>query len=268
MKLWREFLIIVLIFGCIWLVFTWQTPSLPSTSFEIGEEREKDLAELIMKDLKREYTFYDDSVSDALLLPIAERLLDSLNPKSYEYKFHLIESSHVNAFATIDGHIFVFSGLIRFIDHPEELAGVLAHEIGHHENGDLVDRLVKELGLSVIMAVLTGGDAVMVSEISKLLISSGFDRKQEREADEFAYELLIKSQIKPARIAHFFTKLKAEQQTYPDELEIIMTHPNSKNRIEDALTIELPEDFKEKEFDLDWDERVKRHLGYSPESVD
>lgn len=262
MKLWRELITITLLFGLIWLIFTWKTPGLPDTSFEIGEEREKELAELIMKDLKRDYTFYDDSVTEALILPIANRLLDSLNPKSYEYKFHVIESSQINAFATIDGHIFIFSGLIQFVNHPEELAGVLSHEIGHHENGDLVDRLVKELGLSVIMAVLTGGDAVMVSEISKLLISTGFDRKQEKEADEFAHNLLIKSQINPTRIAHFFTKLKAENQTYPDELEIIMTHPNSKSRIESALTAPLPDGFEEKEFELDWERLVEEYLGY------
>lgn len=261
MKIWRELLILVLIFGLIWLAFTWRPLSLPGTELKLSKERERDLAELIMEDLEDVYDFYDDSVVNELLTPITTRLLDSLNPQQYEYKFHLIDASNeVNAFATIDGHVYVFSGLMKFVDNPEQLAGILAHEIGHHENGDLVDRLMKELGLSVLAAVLTGGDAVMISEITKLLISSGFDRKQEREADEFAYQLMVKAQINPARLAHFFTKLKAEEKAYPDDLEIIMTHPNSKNRITGALSHPLPENFEEKEFDLNWSELIEKHF--------
>ncbi|MEO9485585.1 MAG: M48 family metallopeptidase [Ekhidna sp.] len=257
MKIWRELLILVIIFGLIWLAFTWRPLSIPGTDLRLSKEREKDLAELIMDDLQDQYEFYDDSVTSKILGPITRRLLDSLSPQRYEYKFHLLDDSHeINAFATLDGNIYVFSGLLKFVDNPEQLAGILAHEIGHHENGDLVDRLMKELGLSVLAAVLTGGDAVMISEISKLLLSSGFDRKQEREADEFAYQLMVKSQINPSRLAHFFTKLKTEEKSYPDDLEIIMTHPNSKNRIEGALSYNLPEGFEEQPFDFDWEEIV------------
>ncbi len=257
MKIWRELLILVLIFGLIWLAFTWRPLSIPGTDLKLSKEREKDLAALIMDDIEKQYDFYDDSVVSQILTPISSRLLDSLNPKAYEYKFHLIDASNeINAFATLDGNIYVFSGLIKFVDNPEQLAGILAHEIGHHENGDVVDRLMKELGLSVLVAVLAGGDAVMISEISRLLISTGFDRKQEREADEFAYQLMAKTSINPARLAHFFTKLKTEQKSYPDDLEIIMTHPNSKNRIEGALSYKLPIGFEEKEFGLNWKELV------------
>ncbi len=258
MKIWRELIILILIFGLIWLAFTWRPLSIPGAELKLSKEREKDLSGLIMDDLKAQYEFYDDSVVSRILAPITSRLLDSLANPRYEYKFHLLDDSNeINAFATLDGNIYVFSGLIQFVDNPEQLAGILAHEIGHHENGDLVDRLMKELGLSVLAAVLTGGDAVMISEISKLLLSSGFDRKQEREADEFAYELMTKSSINPARLAHFFTKLKTEEKSYPDDLEIIMTHPNSKNRIEGALSYPLPKGFEEREFDLSWEDLIE-----------
>lgn len=261
MKVWRELLILVLIFGLIWLAFTWRPLSLPDSDFRLSREREKDLAELIMDDLEDEFEFYPDSTVANVLSPITQRLLDSLQPKKYEYKFHLIDNaSEINAFATIDGHIYVFSGLLKFADNPEQVAGIIAHEIGHHENGDLVDRLMKELGLSVLVAVLSGGDAVMISEISKILISTGFDRKQEREADAFAYELMTKTQIKPSRLAHFFTKLKAEEKTYPDDLEIIATHPNSKNRIEWALSYPLPKGFEERPFDIEWETVLQKNL--------
>lgn len=257
MKIWRELIILILIFGLIWLAFTWRPLSIPGTDLKLSKEREKDLASLIMDDIEDQYDFYDDSIVNKVLTPISNRLLDSLKPQRYEYKFHLLDDSNeINAFATLDGNIYVFSGLIKFVDNPEQLAGILAHEIGHHENGDVVDRLMKELGLSVLVAVLAGGDAVMISEISKLLISSGFDRKQEREADEFAYELMAKSMINPARLAHFFTKLKTEEKSYPDDLEIIMTHPNSKNRIEGALSYPLPEGFEERKFDVNWEKLV------------
>lgn len=260
MKIWKELFILVVAFGLIWIVFTYQSVELPETNLQISNEREAELSELIMDNLKSQYDFLDDSISEILLAPITQRLTDTLNSEKYDYTFHLIENHEINAFATIDGHIYVFSGLLKFVDSPEQLAGVIAHEIGHHENGDLVDRLIKELGLNVLLAVMTGGDAIMVSEISKLLISSGFDRKQEREADEFAYDLMAKARINPAQLAHFFTKLKMEAKTYPDDLEMIMTHPNSKNRIEGALTFPLPEGFQELTLDLNWSQLVEDHL--------
>lgn len=256
MKIWRDLLILVAVFGAIWWGFTYQPVDLPDTEINLSEERETELSELILKDLRKKYDFYEDTVVADFINPITSRLLDSLKRPKYDYTFHLVKSEQINAFATLDGHIFVFSGLLSFVDNPEQLAGILAHEIGHHENGDLVDRLIKELSLSVILAIMTGGDAVMISEMSKLLISSGFDRKQEREADEFAHDLMIKTGIKPARLAHFFMKLKADEKTYPDELEIIMTHPNSKHRIEDALEAELPEEFVEVPFPETWTEEV------------
>ena len=260
MKIWRELLILITIFGVIWAIFTYKPIVIPDSDLSINEEREKDLAKLIMDDLERKYDFYDDSVKAQLIYPITNRLLDSLEDKKYEYKFHLLSSAEINAFATLDGNIYVFSGLLEFVDNPEQLAGILSHEIGHHENGDPIDRLVKELGLNVVIAILTGGDAVMVSEVSKMLISTKFDRRQEQEADEFAHDLMIKARISPARLAHFFTKLKNEEKAYPDELEMIMTHPNSKHRIEAALTVDLPNNFEEHEYDLDWDNLIEEHL--------
>lgn len=257
MKIWRDLLVIVVIFGAVWAVFTWRPMGLPSADMSLNREREQELSELILDDLRSENTFYADSVVELLLDPIVDRLLKSIVSPKYNYKLHLVENTAINAFATLDGHVFVYSGLVKFASGPEEIAAIIAHELGHHENGDLTDKVIKELGLNVVMAILTGGDAVMAGEVTRLLLSTGFDRKQEREADEFAHVLLAKSQLNPARMAHFFTRLKTAEKTYPDDLEVIMTHPSSKNRIEQALKAELPEDFVEIEYDLDWEVLIK-----------
>ncbi len=260
MKIWREFFIIILVFGLVWIAFTWSPVDLPDTDITVSKEREKELSDLIFDDLKNDNTFYHDSVVLKIIEPVLNRLIRSVDSPKYEYKLHLINNSRVNAFATLDGHIFIYSGLVKFVSGPEELAGILAHEIGHHENSDLIDKLVGELGINVIMAILTGGDAVMVSEVTRLLLSAGFGRTQEKEADDFAHRVLIRSQLKPARMAHFFTRMKAEEKTYPDELEVIMTHPNSKKRIERALSVKLPDDFKEVSFNLKWKQLVEESL--------
>ncbi len=253
MKIWRELGVLILIFALIWLFFIWVPIPIPNENIKLSKEREKELAALIMDDLEDTYEFYPDSITEKLIKPITNRLVDSLDTPLYEYKFHLINNhNEINAFATIDGHIYIFSGLIKFVDNPEQLAGIIAHEIGHHENGDLVHRLIKDLGLRVLVTVMTGGDAVMTSKISELLISSSFNRKQESKADKFAYKLMSKALINPARLAHFFSKLKTEEKTYLDDLEIIMTHPNSKNRINEALSYPLSKDFNEQEFDMNW----------------
>src|SRR5690606_24136018 len=112
----------------------------------------------------------------------------------------------VNAFALPGGNIVILSGLLEFSENPEEVAAVLAHEMAHVEKRHVVDRLLKEFGMQVVFGVLTGGDLVVLSEISRTVTSTFFDRRQEEEADEFALELLHRCNISPRALGTLFRR--------------------------------------------------------------
>jgi predicted Zn-dependent protease len=144
-------------------------------------------------------------------------------------KIHILENDEINAFALPNGNLIVNSGLILNSDNEEELAGVLCHEIAHIELNHITKKLIKEIGLSVLISMTTGNSgSEVIKESVKILSSSAFDRSLEKEADIQAVNYMLNSQIDPIPFSEFLYKLsKKEDIKY---LTWISTHPDSKER--------------------------------------
>jgi predicted Zn-dependent protease len=167
---------------------------------------------------------------------IVDRICSKNNINRETIKVHLITKNDINAFAMPGGHLVVYSGLIKAADNPDELAGVIAHEISHIELDHVMKKLIKEVGLSVLISMTSGnGGGEAIKQVSKILSSSAFDRKLEKEADISAVEYMINAKINPEPLAEFLYKLaenKADESTYEGWLN---THPDSKKRAEYIL---------------------------------
>ena len=253
------------LFGIIWAVFAY-FPIFPDDPGEmISIEKEEQLGDLMVEEIlgnHPDYQTLSNPVLDSAMKVMADRLLDQIGLTDYDFDIRVVDNDMVNAITLPAGHIFVFAGLIEFSEHPEEVAAVLAHEIGHVEKRHVVNKLIKEVGLTVIATVLTGGDPVIVTEVSRGLFSSMFDRSQEREADQYALDLLVKAKIAPTSLAAFFRRLKRQYGSVYESLEILSTHPHTNSRIKAALEYEVPEGFEREELGLDW-EAVKESLSVS-----
>lgn len=191
---------------------------------------------------------------DSMMWAVGKRLQEQIPTSEYDYNIIVLDNAQINAFTIPGGNIYVFSGLISFCESPEQLAAVLAHEMGHVEKRHTVDRLAREFGLSVLFSIMTGGDTVLLSDLYQTLISSGFSRSQEKEADQFALNLLEDASISPKSIASFFRKLNRENLAYDENIELVMTHPHNNTRIKASLNHEVDETFKEIPFNLNWEE--------------
>ncbi len=262
-SLWIDLLKLLAIGAAIWAVFTFIPlfPDTPKLDFSIDYEEK--LGEIIVKDIlstNPDFREIKNPVLDSAMNIITKRLTDNIGLTDYQYHIRVIESSEVNAFTLPGGNIFVFAGLIQFSEHPEEVAAVLSHEMGHVEKRHVVSKLVKELGLAFIVGILTNGDPMIISEVGKTAISTVFDREQEREADQFGLDLLAKSNVSPQAMATFFRRLEREKGTYNKALEILMTHPHVNSRIKASMEYKTPENFKAVDFGIDW-KNVKESLG-------
>ena len=191
---------------------------------------------------------------DSMMWAVSKRLQEQIPTSEYDYNIIVLDNAQINAFTIPGGNIYVFTGLISFCESPEQLAAVLAHEMGHVEKRHTVDRLAREFGLSVLFSIMTGGDTVLLSDLYQTLISSGFSRSQEKEADQFALNLLEDASISPKSIASFFRKLNRENLAYDENIELVMTHPHNNTRIKASLNHEVDETFKEIPFNLNWEE--------------
>lgn len=228
-------------------------------SYDVSIKQEEKLGNLLKDMIWDQFPKVNENTADTALQVIAKRLVQALDTTAYRYEFSLVKSDKINAFTIPGGNIYMFSELMKTAENPEEVAAVLAHEIGHAEQRHVVTKLIKELSLTVIVSVLSGGDPSLLTKILKDIIGNSFDRKQEEEADKFALDLLEKAGISPKNLAKFFEHLKEKDLDYDENLEILMTHPHNDKRIELARKYKTKNDFRSIPFNMDW-EKVQASL--------
>jgi Zn-dependent protease with chaperone function len=151
--------------------------------------------------------------------------------KRYKLKFHIVKDDSINAYALPSGDVVIFTGLIKKSDSPEEIAGVLAHELNHIYQRHSTKRIIKRFGLSILLALILGDLGSTLDSIGGNLASLKFDRDEEREADKKGLELLVKSKINPNGMISFFKKIHEIDKSLPKVFSFISTHPNTEERI-------------------------------------
>ncbi len=251
----RQLIVLIAVFISTWLIFSYISENYfdnRDTKTIISIDSEEKLASAIHSIILSEYDTINLPLTNIALDSILMRLQKGIDSARYKYRFTVINSNQLNAFATLGGRIYIFKGLIEQSDNAEMLASVLAHEIGHIEHHDFEKRLVKNMAISTVVAVATGGNENLISELSKSLIGSSYDRQQEAYADNFALELLEKVNIDPSSLGVFFIKIKRLNNSNFD-LEYFQSHPNTSSRIEDVVNYHTEDDFNEIKFDsLQW----------------
>jgi len=148
-------------------------------------------------------------------------------------KVHILDNEDINAFALPNEQLIIFSGLILNSENQEELIGVICHEIAHTELNHVMKKLVKEIGLSVLLSMSAGNaGSEIIKETAKILSSSAYDRTLEKEADIKAVEYMVRAKINPEPFANFLYRQSAVGNNSPTDLTWISTHPDSKERAE------------------------------------
>jgi beta-barrel assembly-enhancing protease len=196
------------------------------------DKTEKKLGELFWKVFKKSDPEYTDNQIikpiDSIVTKICVK--NKIDRKSIQV--HVLNKDEVNAFALPDGHLIVYSGLILASENEAELSGVLGHEMAHIQQGHVMKKLVKEIGLSVLISITAGGGGTeVIKEAAKLLSSSAFDRDLEKEADLKSVDYLLEAKIDPNPFANFLYRLSNDENDESMKyLSWASTHPDSKER--------------------------------------
>lgn len=150
-----------------------------------------------------------------------------------QIKLHIIQGDEINAFALPNNHLVIYKGLIAASESEAELSGVIGHELAHIELNHVMKKLIKEVGLSVLISMTTGHkDSEVVKNAAKLLSSTAYDRSLEQEADVKSVDYLIKADMDPEPFANFLYKVAERESKAGKHLSWISTHPDSKERAE------------------------------------
>ena len=169
-----------------------------------------------------------------------EMLAEILNSDMVTYKdefaweLHIIDDDQtLNAFATPGGYLYVYTGLIFFLDREDDLAGVIGHEVAHSDQRHSSKQLQRTYGISLLLEVIAGGQSDLTQQVLGGLVGVGalqFSRDAETEADEFSVEYLSDTEYACNGAASFFEKLLANQDSR--DPEFLSTHPDPGNRVE------------------------------------
>ena len=180
-----------------------------------------------------------DTEIENILQQWAEPVLETAGLSNDQVRIVLINSPEINAFVAGGANIFIYSGLVLQAEYPEEVIGVLAHEVGHITGGHLIatrDAMEKASYQSILATVLGIGAAGAISAGGSGVAASGFlthSRVQESAADQAGLKYLEGAQVNPTGIVSFLEKLQ-DQELLPasQQSEYRRTHPLTRDRIE------------------------------------
>src|SRR5690554_2886155 len=148
----------------------------------------------------------------------------------FDWEIHIIDSDVKNAFCTPGGYMYVYTGLIKYLDSVSSLAGVIGHEMAHADKRHSTKLLTQKYGVQTLLDVLLGENQNLLTQIGAELVSLRFSRKEEKQADEYSVIYLCPSEYHADGAANFFDKINNESSNQVPEF--LSTHPNPENRVE------------------------------------
>jgi predicted Zn-dependent protease len=164
---------------------------------------------------------------------IRDKILNSGNvglKNDFSWKIQIIKDDNtLNAFCTPGGYIYVYTGILKYLDSEDQLAGVLGHEIAHADMRHSTRQMTTMYGIQTLLDVLAG-NRESIKTITSGLISLKFSRNHEEEADERSVHYLCGTDYNADGGAGFFQKIQKEGSSKVPEF--LSTHPNPENRIE------------------------------------
>lgn len=191
----------------------------------------------------QEYPIYNGD--PALKTYINERLFNhiltspQIESKSiYPYQLEIIDKDVLNAFALPGGYLYVYTGLLSYLDTEAALAGVLGHEIAHAERRHATQRMTSYYGVSFLLSLILGENPSQIAEVAaNLFVGLAFlanSRSDENDADQYSFNYLRDTRYYPGGVKFFFEKMRDDGlvSSQSDKIATFLsTHPDPIDRI-------------------------------------
>ena len=132
-----------------------------------------------------------------------KKLVNSLDDNPDDLRVEVAKIDMLNAIALPGGNVILFDGLIKQAKTPDEVAGVLAHEIGHVREKHVMQALLRQMGLAVVLGGIDGNSGALVNNV----LAMSYSRNSEAEADAHSMKVLGNANISPVGTASFFDRL-------------------------------------------------------------
>lgn len=168
-----------------------------------------------------------------------DRMVASLTKNQdipYDLDVSVVDHELINAFALPGGQIVFFRGLIEVAESPDEVAAVLAHELGHVVHRDPMRESMRAAGSVGLLGLLFGDFAggAFMTVLADSLLSANYSQAAEEKADAYAHAVLEQNSVSPSALGTFFGRLRDEYGDVDGVMAHLSTHPKLADRIEAA----------------------------------
>jgi predicted Zn-dependent protease len=205
----------------------------------VSEDREIAIGRANAEQIDAKMPLVTDSVVTAYVQALGTRLASRTSRAELPWRFAVVDTKEVNAFALPGGFVYVNRGLIEHTEHMDELAGVLGHEIGHVVRRHSVQQLERSGGARLGIAFLCGLTSICDSRTARVVIDlSGaawlarYSRAAEAEADSEAVANTVRAGISPEGVPAMFHALLSMRQREPGLVQTFFgSHPLEEARI-------------------------------------
>ncbi len=222
------------------LAAVWLLTAIGSGCGTLSVADEKALGAEFSREARKELTFVRDDVVVGYVDGLGREILAAAPPQAFEYQFYVVEDDAINAFAAPGGYIYIHTETILKSTNVSELAGVMAHEIGHVAKRHIAHNYNRQRSTGyahqvAVLAtnVLLGGAAAGAVNLGGGLAASAylnsFGRDAEREADAFAVQVMPGAGYHPEGLVSFFRILQSEGGGGVPEF--LSSHPATSERM-------------------------------------
>jgi predicted Zn-dependent protease len=235
----RRLLVLSAVAGAIVLgsaIYLWGIPAFANAvASRIPVSWEEQLGRQVVEEL----TAMSRRCTDPERLKVLDRIVSTLTapsaPVPYTFRITVLADPTINALAAPGGHLVLFAGRLEKTKTPEQLAGVLAHEIQHVLQRHATEALFRDMSLRALIAALAGDTGGLASALEAAGTLGGlrYSRKDEAAADRDGMTMLQAARIDPAGMIDVFLVLKKEAVDVPRALTYLSNHPHTDDRIAD-----------------------------------
>ncbi|UCD90945.1 MAG: M48 family metalloprotease [Desulfobacterales bacterium] len=218
----------------------------PDKGWAITIQQEEELSREFLKVIFKRFELIDDPIIVNHVSNIGNKIIATLPPQPFKYKFYIIKQHDYNAFASPAGHIFLYSGLLMALENEEELAGIIAHEIAHVVSRHISQNIErsKKIGMATLAGIAAGillgagGAGEAASAVTAGSMAAGqsialkYSREDESQADQLGLDCMTRAGYQGKGLIAVLKKLRSKQWFGENEIpSYLMTHPTSKERM-------------------------------------
>jgi len=217
--------------------------------FSVSTEEEVAIGRRIAASIEKKLPVYRDAAYERRLIRVGYRLARLSDRQGLEYNFTIIDKDEINAFATFGGYIYINKGVMDAAETDDELAAVLAHEIGHVSARHLAKRMDQDrtfsLGLFALKAFVLrkqkhGRDIHRAVNMGYGIIRNGYSREDELEADSLGVRYSYCAGYDPLAAISMMKKLKDQRagsgSRLFENISILRTHPYIDERVDQVFS--------------------------------